>query len=141
MDDADEFDAEFDALFAAEFADDVLVELDGFVVGGVVGGRISHSNVSPLSTTTCPSPSPVPVPVVPLGTCTRIAPGVVQFHACAGVAKAKQTATATAAITALIVSPHWIELHVKLHCSPTSYQWVNVGPVDNLGAEPIVRAI
>jgi hypothetical protein len=61
---AEEFDAEFAALLEAEVALLVLVG----VVGVVVVGKVSHSNVSPLSTTTWPEPSPVPLPTVPVGT-------------------------------------------------------------------------
>jgi hypothetical protein len=58
---AEELLVEFAALLEAEVA--LLV-----LVGVVVVGKVSHSNVSPLSTTTWPEPSPVPLPTVPVGT-------------------------------------------------------------------------
>ena len=83
----------FALLFAFVFAFElVLVLVVGLVVDG--GGRISHSNVRPPSTTIWPSPSPVPCAVtVPFGTWTRIAFGVVQFHANAGEIEAKNRIT------------------------------------------------
>jgi hypothetical protein len=52
-------------LFAALVAVLVLLEVVGVVD---VVGNVSHSKVSPLSTTTWPEPSPVPLPTVPVGT-------------------------------------------------------------------------
>jgi hypothetical protein len=77
-----------------ELAADVELLVVGVV--GVVGGvgSVSQTNVKPLSTTTCPLPSPVPVPTVPVGTCTRTWPGVLQFQAKADMLRSTNAASA-----------------------------------------------
>ena len=100
-----EFDVELAPLVDDEF--ELLLLLLVFVfallfppVDGVEGGTTLHTYNWPLNIASCPSPSPN-VPVVPAGTRTRSASGLLQFHACAGlhsVAKAKITAAITAFI-------------------------------------------
>lgn len=73
-----DFEPDFDELLLDELEED---DDEDVVLDGVEDEGSSHSNVSPCTVTTCPGPSPVPAPVVPFGTCTRICPVLLQFHA------------------------------------------------------------
>ena len=130
---------ELELLFDLDWEDELLFELELFVfvmmlpAGGVVpGGTTSHSYNWPATPSFAvprnnwPSPSPY-VPAVPVGTGTRSARELLQFHAFAAGLQSIANATTPTAITAFILSSMVFAGKPTSNSSPFQGPWALSG--------------